>query len=459
MEEVNLKSEIIEEFSVTLEEQGHYEPSSTELSGKSSRADEQTGSKAEVNRCNLCSKTFNKATILKKHKFQAHGIGKTDFLQCQKCPEAFCNPARLVRHAYEAHGSRIDITRVQEHQRRMKIIVKPSSLPHVCPACKQRFSTTAKREQHKVKCGKFPCMFCYDLINPAAIIVHEEMVHRVKRITKGDYTCGVCEAFLVKKDQAMRTEKLHWTRTIKNHVHRCLRSQPNECSTCKKRFKDWNLFKAHEGMCFADFKKVKMEPAENLNVATKPSYSDVSQQEILSCLDERQSRPITMPEPDNMLRDLLASNDVESICLDETGPLQPHSAQDDRRIQCGYCHAKFNFKASLLKHEVEDHGAKDQRLFQCEKCSERFYEKRYLENHIFKKHAVPAAREGDYLKCDMCEKAYLVKSESFFRRHVVKVHGASSLLKCGACPKLTFPNQFTLLRHMKSHENVVPERV
>ena len=211
-------------------------------------------------KCNTCSKSFAKKSLIRAHIIRMHSSKEKEHL-CQYCPKLFKTLGDLLKHErthkkeknfvceYCAHSctNNSDLSRHIKTQH-----VKDPKL-HECNECKKKFKDKSNLAQHEKICGKdvvkeFRCDFegCgQSFFRQSNLTQHLNRHSQPKNIK-----CLVCS-------MKFKTEK-----DLNRHKKETHLGMVYECQKCMKTFKRKYLLKNHMTTKHSDLAK---EPCSSEN--------------------------------------------------------------------------------------------------------------------------------------------------------------------------------------------------
>lgn len=110
------------------------------------------------------------------------------------------------------------------------------------------------------------------------------------------------------------------------------------------------------------------------------------------------------------------------------------------KLQCKFCHMKFYFKKTLMRHEASHVSSNE---FRCEQCSAT-----YSERERLKLTRVASKIRGEYHSCALCTATFAQKYKLL--DHLRRIHEGRTF-KCDICLKVISYVGSTKAAHMRLH--------
>ncbi|XP_017785435.1 PREDICTED: zinc finger protein 2 homolog isoform X2 [Nicrophorus vespilloides] len=379
------------------------------------------GGQGSGNSCSICSKTFSKASMMKKHMETTHEVyeeknGKK-IMECEFCDRKFKYKKSFDHHMSSEHGIAEDddedsdtplsefvknsssmneedvLTPKIEIQKEevvddMKETIKKRAKCHECHVCNTKFSRTNHLTRHMTlhravlifKCDKCDKSFAtQDFLDK-----HNEEDHINK-----PYTCTVCKKTFSRGEHLIRHLKQHMP-TITEML---------QCSVCMKEFKRSDHLARHI--------KIHLQQ-DKRHVCTECGKT-------FNRLDNLKTHQRT-----------------------HTG--QKYNA---KLHLCIYCGKEFNNSSNMIVHMRRHTG---ERPYKCKQCGKGF-----PRSHDLKCHERTHSGEKPYL-CTLCGKSFN-KSNKLLRH--TRVHTGERPYVCNLCGR-AFTQSNDLALHMRRHTGSRP---
>ncbi|CAM1327332.1 Uncharacterised protein at_DN2225 [Pycnogonum litorale] len=370
-------------------------------------------------KCHLCSKSFNRATEMKKHYHLKHA--DVQLLECNTCSKTF-----------------FDSETLQDHFKQHNIL-------HDCDVCGKSFQKKVNLNKHyRIHTGemRFKCKFC-DLKFTYCSLMKKHVLsthHDAKRIV-----CEVChQQFLYAWDLTKHMSIKH------NSINKYNKSY--ECHICSKVHKGHIALKNHIRKDHPEFRPLVCDFCEEyfLDSYDLKKHASTHKSKVLECkLCEMHF--VTLQD-----RRLHVKNDhgekpfVCNLCAKtfvESSELEIHwkTHMMEKPFMCDICGLKFKDNHVLKEHKMTHTG---ERPFKCEFCDKSFIQSGSLNTHK-RTHTL----EKPYL-CDIC--GHRSSFRSGMRRHR-RTHTGERPYECQFCNK-KFGSAGEKLRHARRLHTLEKQR-
>ncbi|CAH1983987.1 unnamed protein product [Acanthoscelides obtectus] len=341
------------------------------ISLKTLRHHERRGCKADLNKmikeeiCDICSKQFASAFLLKKHIAEDHMMCK-----CEECGVSFGNYEEFIAHVKSEH--------VKNNSRRFtcEVCAEPFTLlksllqhcvqvhsmniknvkPYYCDMCNHRFTSSSNLLNHKLyHDGNRPnmCHFCgKSFITKNDLTIHEK-THYDERCFK----CNDCDKTF-KTNANLRTHYLvaHTDPSLWKYV----------CYACGKRFPQKSNHDQH----------VRRHTGEKNFACSLCIKSFTSKSELLEhvrCHSNERAHQCALCGKTYRKR---YSYNIHLKKVHGIGNAKIRVKE--KKYACHICAGKFHDKQKLARHLCTHSGIKP---FGCAICDKRFSDRSYLNLH------------------------------------------------------------------------------
>ncbi|XP_072043870.1 uncharacterized protein [Amphiura filiformis] len=304
-----------------------------------------TGYKPYV--CETCGKGYIRPSDLKAHKRTHTG----DYIHCTLCDTFRTNRNTTLRkHMREHHGNK-------------PVERKPIVRNHMCELCGLALATNAALKKHRVSVHTreklYHCNQCdYTTTHKNNVQSHIKMVHEKLK----PYKCQFCEKFFA----------LPKTRNEHQRIH--TGEKPYTCEFCGKAFSRADGLRSHRKLHVADFKfecdvcgyktirskslkqhKEKNHSGETLTFnCTKCNMSFCTAQTLNAHNKEHKDGVEYVAKKEYQCTECDFSADNQRALQQHVKHC--HSANPEApQFECGYCHKRFNSKASCENHVEKSH--------------------------------------------------------------------------------------------------------
>ncbi|XP_072041262.1 zinc finger Y-chromosomal protein 1-like [Amphiura filiformis] len=326
--------------------------------------------------CKICGSKMKWKTNLNVHMAKVHNINEdprrkaTIKRKCEKCKIEFSSNELLYSHLIAVHNE---------------------SKPVSCPACTDKFESTAIYNNHK--------------------FVHAHLV---------PYRCDVCKL--------RYSSKLGLQKHVQSsgHVQKCANWPVYKefddlddmvCYICSKKFKFYSSFSVHMCGCrkadagCVSVKHVKGTPLQICKFCKKTFKSQYHLQK------HSMNEHSIIPKNSGIVLMKDGSKLVELKCklcdkiYGNVSSLQTHmKVHGERNIKCDECEYRTYYKADMRKHKLKHNGEKP---YKCPTCNKDF------KSYTSRKHCMLRHAGTKPFQCSSCPKWFLTKTRL---RYHEKVH-------------------------------------
>ena len=300
-------------------------------------------------KCNICEKSFEDMSKLKRHQVSHNNADETNTFKCKQCDKSYNIIDNLRRHVRITHDKiknygceKCSKTYDSSTELNHHIAVFHNGIKNFkCDYCDKSFGTNGELKKHRESTheGKKPrkCPYCHMRCYCNNFLKrHIENVHGNKKVS-----CELCDKSFAKQDLGRHLQTVH--EGIKKF----------KCDLCEKNFARSEDRKSH-GKCnnckkYFDCRKLARKHYEEVHAKPKQDYSELIVKLKPDSLTKELSNPEVLKKDSK-----LDSNDQDQ---DLHVPEQDGVSQ---MYQCVTCKKLFQSAKNLSNHIINFHPVENE---------------------------------------------------------------------------------------------------
>lgn len=353
----------------------------------------------QLHLCPVCGKQFSYRSSLVSHQMIHQKLPKCH--NCTLCSAAFTTIRSLRRHQYTHCDNR--------------------DKEFICEYCGKRFAYALTLKNHRLSHSEerpHSCRICGTSFKRISHLrAHEQGVHNLNdRCQPKNYTCGICQKGMVKKE------------SLEAHMKEHTGELNYKCNDCHKKFATNTGLNIHISMarcehyikscnvCQLEFKADEpiCEHLKTKSMSKKPRKTKDDELRSIAktnAAGKKYKVPRHLKERNYFCK--ICGKDYIYPCELKTHFRLAHT--DEKPFVCGQCGKAFKAKASLQMHE-DVHN--DHRPHECTICQKRFRKTEHLKLHV-RTHT----GEKPHI-CEVCGRGFTQKGD--MKKHLLKTHKKSA---------------------------------
>ncbi|KAG7310159.1 hypothetical protein JYU34_004712 [Plutella xylostella] len=419
-------------------------------------------------KCNICSKTFSKQSVLNEHEQSKHRF------KCRPpCNKEFSSKKELQLHqiihkdsgppyaCYKCEDTINSVDICEKH------VDQHAVLTYSCPICNETFSDKAAAGQHLTK------HFAGETLQESST----EHKHRDSAsIALGGILCNLCgENYNNKSDFDLHYDEEHGEEVIyscnvcgtqyskymaySNHCYNHIMKDQFKCDTCSRSFSRLSQLIAHAAGCGGGsgrgagkvFACAHCTSSYQLESSLRSHLRDVHDVRTVMC-----SEPgcgVEFSTMKSLVVHQLSHKNIETYCR-SCGLEFRHLAACEKHLDvhkkkefpCPVCRKTFAEKYQATRHITQHFQSV---LHVCKICGKIYSRKHRLVEHI-KIHS-----ENKQFKCDVCGKGF---AQLLNLQQHVNMHTGEKPFECVVCSK-RFASHPNWHKHLRNIHNIDPKTV
>uniref|UniRef100_A0A1Q3F382 C2h2-type zn-finger protein n=1 Tax=Culex tarsalis TaxID=7177 RepID=A0A1Q3F382_CULTA len=384
--------------------------------------------------CKICSKSFGRAALLKKHMTIKHqerrSRGTRKVYACNFCEEKFKVSISLRRHKAAVHQN-----------------VTDPNQPFTCSSCEASFATALELQEHKKK-THMNSVNCSCGRTFKSEKTFKEHTASGKCSGELDKRCKICDKTFNSAEAVIKH---------RNTVH----SEPVVCSECGKTMANFSSLRMHLRIGYCSMQKDQPPTEAALAARTCKICGELQKTRFAIKGHMQLAHPERMFRCDTCGKEFQIQRYLELHKMSHA--LKSHQCQTCNEIlptkealkkhrrthrahTCTICGKIVGTKHSLTSHMERHMGLKP---FSCDICPMRFFTKVEIRGHM-----LTHTKKQDHV-CDLCGSRFTTNHS--LKKHVMHVHEGQRPFPCSLC-SLKFAHANQLQRHMYTHTGEKPHK-